>query len=126
MFFFYGMMHNDHIIIVLAIKHCLMKICTHIRKYLSDIHNITKVGFKKETQKKSLHNRPTKGMFPNLFFKMKNNNNISIYWLYLHLYHFWECGAKKEFWCDEICFNLVLHFLSFKIAWSYNAFLYYI
>lgn len=48
MFFFYGMMHNDHMIIVLAIKHWSMKICTHIRKYLSDIHNITKKGNTKE------------------------------------------------------------------------------
>lgn len=48
MFFFYGMMYNDYIRIVLVIKYCLMKIIIYICKYLFDIYNIIKVGFKKE------------------------------------------------------------------------------
>lgn len=47
-FFFYGMMYNDYMIIVLVIKYWLMKICIYICKYLFDIYNIIKVGFKKE------------------------------------------------------------------------------
>lgn len=47
-FFFYGMMYNYYMIIVLVIKYWLMKICIYICKYLFDIYNIIKVGFKKE------------------------------------------------------------------------------
>lgn len=43
---------------------------------------------------------------------MKNiktmENNISIYWLYLHLYHFWECG-------DKIFFDV----MKYVLIWSY-------
>lgn len=68
MFFFYG---TIHMIIVLAIKHWLMKICTHIRKYLSDVHNITKVGFKKNTKEKLYLTDQPKACFQTSSLKWK-------------------------------------------------------